>query len=198
MLGLGERIPYLFLDQRHRLTDHDDEYAKRTIRYISQSRYLELKRLSIVMNGSLNIRPGRLVWVCDVCQEKCFSDYNDACVHEQTCLGPSPPIQLTDDADKVDDVDVNTSIISTDSNNNNSGSDGGDSSALTTSNDNNEFLPREVKQLLQRGHLHTKTCANCHQPGLLKCSRCKCQFYCSSDCQRANFDQHKKNCKAIG
>ena len=95
-------------------------------------------------------------------------------------------------------MDVNTSIISTDSNNNNSGSDGGDSSALTTSNDNNEFLPREVKQLLQRGHLHTKTCANCHQPGLLKCSRCKCQFYCSSDCQRANFDQHKKNCKAIG
>lgn len=55
-----------------------------------------------------------------------------------------------------------------------------------------------MKQLLQRGNLHTKTCANCHQPGLLKCSRCKCQFYCSSDCQRANFDQHKKNCKAIG
>ena len=61
-----------------------------------------------------------------------------------------------------------------------------------------QFFPEEIKQLLQRDDLCIKTCANCHKTGLRRCARCRCQFYCSSDCQKAHFDRHKKNCKAIG
>ena len=61
-----------------------------------------------------------------------------------------------------------------------------------------QFFPEEIKQLLQRDDICIKTCANCHKTGLRRCARCRCQFYCSSECQKAHFDRHKKNCKQIG
>lgn len=39
-------------------------------------------------------------------------------------------------------------------------------------------------------------CKVCKTTGKLKnCSKCKKDFYCSVDCQRSDWDEHKKNCQ---
>ena len=60
-----------------------------------------------------------------------------------------------------------------------------------------EFLPKVIQSLLLREHLKVKTCVNCLQAASLKCTRCRCQYYCSANCQREHFERHKKNCKSI-
>ena len=42
---------------------------------------------------------------------------------------------------------------------------------------------------------NTKSCNNCGKMENLKlCSRCRSVFYCSVDCQRSHWKQHKKTC----
>ena len=36
---------------------------------------------------------------------------------------------------------------------------------------------------------------DCHNDGDLRCSRCKKVNYCSKECQRSDWKQHKKQCK---
>ncbi|KAK9809365.1 hypothetical protein WJX73_009050 [Symbiochloris irregularis] len=39
-------------------------------------------------------------------------------------------------------------------------------------------------------------CANCNQPGNLKCTKCMTVRYCSRECQKADWKvMHKKTCK---
>jgi hypothetical protein len=38
-------------------------------------------------------------------------------------------------------------------------------------------------------------CAQCNKPGVLRCTRCKVKFYCSSECQKTNWASHKRECK---
>ena len=42
----------------------------------------------------------------------------------------------------------------------------------------------------------TSACPVCGKSALLTCSRCKKQAYCSKECQRSDWKQHKKTCKA--
>lgn len=37
-------------------------------------------------------------------------------------------------------------------------------------------------------------CAVCGNPGTKKCSQCKAVFYCSTECQRKHWPEHKKTC----
>ncbi|XP_066916134.1 uncharacterized protein [Clytia hemisphaerica] len=39
------------------------------------------------------------------------------------------------------------------------------------------------------------TCARCENPGSQRCSQCKSIYYCSSQCQKADWRQHKRACK---
>jgi len=42
---------------------------------------------------------------------------------------------------------------------------------------------------------NTKSCNNCGKMNNIKlCSRCRSVYYCSVECQRCNWKQHKKNC----
>lgn len=43
-----------------------------------------------------------------------------------------------------------------------------------------------------------RSCANCgiRSDKLLKCARCKAAWYCSKDCQKAQYPAHKSICKA--
>ena len=36
----------------------------------------------------------------------------------------------------------------------------------------------------------------CHNVGSFRCSRCKIAKYCSKECQKAAWKQHKKQCKS--
>lgn len=40
-------------------------------------------------------------------------------------------------------------------------------------------------------------CAYCGKEGNKRCSRCKSVVYCSSDCQKAHWKQHKGECKYL-
>lgn len=37
-------------------------------------------------------------------------------------------------------------------------------------------------------------CVICHGPGISKCSGCKNVYYCSRDCQRVDYPEHRKRC----
>jgi hypothetical protein len=41
---------------------------------------------------------------------------------------------------------------------------------------------------------HTKKCAVCGEPSKKRCTRCKCQRYCSSSCQKTHWKKHRKFC----
>ena len=36
---------------------------------------------------------------------------------------------------------------------------------------------------------------NCMKPGDRRCSRCKKMFYCSKECQKSEWLEHKKDCQ---
>ena len=45
-----------------------------------------------------------------------------------------------------------------------------------------------------------KQCENCNVEKsdfirLYKCARCLCAYYCSTECQRDNYKQHRPQCK---
>lgn len=40
-------------------------------------------------------------------------------------------------------------------------------------------------------------CGNCQKPAETKCGRCKSVFYCSIDCQKAQWPKHVKVCKVV-
>lgn len=42
-----------------------------------------------------------------------------------------------------------------------------------------------------------KLCAVCNKPSILLCSRCRTIYYCSQDCQRSDWREHKPNCSQI-
>ena len=43
----------------------------------------------------------------------------------------------------------------------------------------------------------TGSCSNCFKFGeFAKCSRCRKVCYCSRECQKAHWKEHKKECKA--
>ena len=56
----------------------------------------------------------------------------------------------------------------------------------------NGMLKYERKLGIREEAVHT--CVQCGQRGLKKCSRCLLVYYCSSECQKGNWKQHKKNC----
>ena len=74
--------------------------------------------------------------------------------------------------------------------------------------DGDNQLDIEIICLQQRrnkyfGKSHTATikaerwCSNCGKKGegLLTCARCKSAFYCSKECQKSNWREHKRRCK---
>lgn len=64
------------------------------------------------------------------------------------------------------------------------------------------FIQKEVESELKNGY---KSCRKCNkmehdvefQKGLMKCSRCKSAFYCSRECQVADWKRHKKICLPV-
>jgi hypothetical protein len=53
---------------------------------------------------------------------------------------------------------------------------------------------------LQQRHLGEAFCARCGKPyatGMLRCSKCKSVRYCSRECQRSDWKQHKLRCKEV-
>jgi splicing suppressor protein 51 len=49
----------------------------------------------------------------------------------------------------------------------------------------------------------TTNCATCKKtgtetPNLKRCAKCKTTYYCSPDCQKADWKSHKKQCSAPG
>ena len=44
--------------------------------------------------------------------------------------------------------------------------------------------------------MSNNTCLRCSKPAETKCSRCKITYYCSRECQKGNWKQHKSYCKA--
>ena len=45
----------------------------------------------------------------------------------------------------------------------------------------------------------TKKCSKCgkESDALMKCTACKCVWYCDKDCQNRHWKEHKKECKPI-
>lgn len=67
-----------------------------------------------------------------------------------------------------------------------------------------EIVSNMSSELLSLQDLFSKTikyCVNCRQDlskcTALRCSRCKVVHYCSRECQKSNFAQHKPYCKKI-
>ena len=55
-------------------------------------------------------------------------------------------------------------------------------------------------KFLQQRHLGEALCARCGKPGatgMLRCSKCKSVRYCSRECQRSDWKQHKLRCKEV-
>jgi len=43
----------------------------------------------------------------------------------------------------------------------------------------------------------TPECAKCGKVGMKRCGRCQMRWYCSPECQRVDWKQHKKRCKPM-
>jgi hypothetical protein len=55
-------------------------------------------------------------------------------------------------------------------------------------------------KFLQQRHLGEVLCVRCGEPGatgMLRCSKCKSVRYCSRECQRSDWKQHKERCKEV-
>ena len=51
--------------------------------------------------------------------------------------------------------------------------------------------------MMSDAKIGTDDCAKCGQPGAKKrCTQCKKVYYCSVDCQRANWEEHRRCCVA--
>lgn len=55
----------------------------------------------------------------------------------------------------------------------------------------------DVSRLLKKPKGKTSVCLKCKKQANKKCSRCGCAAYCSSECQNADWPQHKLMCKDI-
>lgn len=51
--------------------------------------------------------------------------------------------------------------------------------------------------VLYGASMHTWTCRRCDKPASLWCGGCKTVNYCSSECQRASWKEHKPVCYAV-
>jgi hypothetical protein len=69
----------------------------------------------------------------------------------------------------------------------------------------NHYEDCQMVKSVRRGYRHMekdKKCLNCSSYGgeggkLLKCSGCLCVFYCSVECQKSNWKNHKSECKYL-
>lgn len=65
------------------------------------------------------------------------------------------------------------------------------------------FLLQDILHLamgayvLYGASMHTWTCRRCDKPASLWCGGCKTVNYCSSECQRASWKEHKPVCYAV-
>jgi len=60
------------------------------------------------------------------------------------------------------------------------------------------YFNTKQKRILRHQRIkYSKTCLHCDtiSKNMKKCSRCKCVYYCSSECQLADWKKHKKICK---
>lgn len=63
-------------------------------------------------------------------------------------------------------------------------------------------FPEEIKELAKQLDALPDGCASCGKDtredgrALLLCARCKEEKYCSTDCQKKRWKQHKRECKA--
>jgi hypothetical protein len=60
----------------------------------------------------------------------------------------------------------------------------------------------ELAYLVQRqfagiSMLAKKRCFACHKPTAKRCSQCQCAMFCSAECLRASWGEHKALCKAV-
>lgn len=60
----------------------------------------------------------------------------------------------------------------------------------------NASKKRGVSQKDLEALLDKKTCAKCGKHADLRCTRCKTTYYCSKECQKADWPTHKRSCVA--
>jgi hypothetical protein len=55
-----------------------------------------------------------------------------------------------------------------------------------------------LRQFVGISMLVKKRCFCCNKPTALRCRACGCACFCSKECQKSAWKQHKKLCKAVG
>jgi len=59
------------------------------------------------------------------------------------------------------------------------------------SDDEKEIVQKKLENLEKKSK-----CTGCNKVGLKKCKSCKAVYYCSIECQKKDWKNHKVNCKA--